>query len=168
MTRRRLAGAAVVAVLAAAAVALASRADAPPAPAATRAPCAAVVDRGVLPAWARTGFSDPRPRIAHVVGRAGRIAAILFGDPLTSPPRRGTANKILWVARRPLSRPSDLHITARRFVAGRPAGRPASRVVTGAPGPSIVDLPAPGCWRLALRWAGRRDVVDVRYVARDA
>ena len=47
----------------------------------TRAPesCRAVVDRGVLPRWARTGFSDPRPRMPHVVGREGQLAAILFG-----------------------------------------------------------------------------------------
>ena len=43
-------------------------------------------DRGVLPEWARTGFSDPEPRIAHVIGDEGRIAAIIFGT--RSRPRR--------------------------------------------------------------------------------
>jgi hypothetical protein len=40
------------------------------------------------------------------------------------------------------------------------------RTVAGGPGPSIVDLPAPGCWRLTLRWAGRADQVDLAYARR--
>ena len=42
------------------------------------------VDRGVLPEWARAGFSEREPEIAHVVGLRGELAAILFGDPLTA------------------------------------------------------------------------------------
>jgi hypothetical protein len=53
----------------------------------------------VLAPWARTGFSDPRPKIAHALGRSGRIAAILFGD-LVSPPHKDSGNKILrWSGR---------------------------------------------------------------------
>jgi len=37
------------------------------------------VRQGVLPEWARTGFSDPRPRLPHVMGRSGEIAALVFG-----------------------------------------------------------------------------------------
>ena len=37
------------------------------------------------------------------------------------------------------------------------------RVVPGGPGPSFLNLPAEGCWRLSLSWSGRRDVLDVRY-----
>jgi len=29
-----------------------------------------------------------------------------------------------------------------------------NRLVRGGPGPSIINLPTAGCWRLALRWAG--------------
>jgi hypothetical protein len=42
-------------------------------------------------------------------------------------------------------------------------GKPVMRQVTGGPGPSIVDLPAAGCWRLTLTWRqdpGRRQVRD--------
>ena len=48
--------------------------------------CHADVQRGVLPEWARAGFSDAEPQMPHVLGRSGEITAILFGDPLASPP----------------------------------------------------------------------------------
>ena len=78
-------------------------------------PCLSRISFGVLPVWARAGFSDPQPRLPHVVGRAGRIAALVFGYPLLSPPSRVRANKILWVARMsPLSL-SSLRISAQRM-----------------------------------------------------
>src|SRR4051794_4067777 len=47
-----------------------------------RAPaCHSAVHHGILPTWARTGFSDPRPRLPHVIGRSGEIAALVFGYP---------------------------------------------------------------------------------------
>jgi hypothetical protein len=46
-----------------------------------------------------------------------------------------------------------------------PLGTPVSRTVTGGPGPSIIDLPASGCWRLMLRWSGRVDSLDLDYAA---
>jgi hypothetical protein len=124
--------------------------------------CHAEVRHGVLPEWARAGFSEREPRLPHVVGRKGEIAGLIFVEPLTSPPPRGRQNKILWVAREPARPPSDLTIRAQR--AG--GGAPVTRVVEGGPGPSTVDLPAPGCWRLTLRWSGREDTVDVDYAAR--
>jgi hypothetical protein len=102
----------------------------------------------------------------YALGYSHEIAALLFGEPLTSPPRRNVNNKILWVARRPVPNATDLHIRARRFVGGEPTRTVVQRVVAGGPGPSIVDLPRAGCWRLQLRWAGRRDVVDLRYRTR--
>jgi hypothetical protein len=127
------------------------------------APCQARVDTGVLPVWARAGFSDPKPRMPHVLGAHGRIAAILFGYPLASPPAQDHANKILWVSRRTPTRGSSLRIAAQRWENGRPAGPPVARRVDGGPGPSIVDLPAAGCWRLTLRWSGRLDVLDLDF-----
>jgi hypothetical protein len=134
--------------------------------AASRAePCRPAVSRGVLPPWTRTGFSDPRPRLPHALGRHGRIAALLFADPLRSPPALDHANKILWVPRVTPSAPTNLHIRAQRMLGDRPEGAPVARTVTGGPGPSYVDLPAPGCWRLSLRWARTSDRVDLRYRA---
>jgi hypothetical protein len=133
--------------------------------AATSSPalCAPAVDKGVLPTWARTGFSDAKPRIAHITGRSGTIMGILFVQPLESPPPKTHSNKILWVARVGTSRITDLRIAAQRMVGARSVGKPVTRVVNGGPGPSIIDLPAGGCWRLDLRWAGHSDTVDIRY-----
>ncbi len=119
---------------------------------------------GVLPTWARGGFSDPRPRMPYVLGREGLIAAILWGQPLRSPPARDHNNKILWVSRAAAVPGSDLRISAQRMDGSRPVGTPVARRVAGSPGPSIIDLPAAGCWRLTLRWSGRRDTLDLRYV----
>jgi hypothetical protein len=130
---------------------------------ATPTGCRSDMRTGVLPAWARGGFSDPRPRIPHVVGRGGKIVAILFGYPLVSPPAKRRSNKILWVSRSAWRGQTDLRIRAQRMESDRPVGRPVARTLTGGPGPSIVDLPAPGCWRLTLRWGGRSDRLDLRY-----
>jgi len=123
-------------------------------------PCDAQVRMGALPTWARGGFSDPR--LPHVLGRAQRIVAALFGYPLRSPPHAGRRNKILWVARRTPDA-SPLRIRAQRMSGSSPVGSSVSRKVPGGPGPSIVNLPAPGCWRLTLRWSGRVDSLDLYY-----
>jgi hypothetical protein len=120
------------------------------------------VDKGVLPTWARTGFSDPRPKLPHVLGERHEIAALIFGYPLRSPPTR-TSNKILWVSRRTVKPLSDLRISAQRMRGRRRAGRHVVRVVRGGPGPSIVNLPSAGCWRLTLHWSGRTDQMDLVY-----
>jgi hypothetical protein len=137
-----------------------------PASASASSACHSAVREGVLPTWARTGFSDPRPRMPHVLGRSGEIAAIVFGHPLLAPPAETRANKILWVSRRPLKRGSDLRIRAQRMRGDKPVGRHVVRVIRGGPGPSYVNLPVRGCWRLSLRWSGRSDSLDLEYVRR--
>jgi hypothetical protein len=146
------------AVLAAAVALLAAA----PAPASVRA-CHSDVRKGVLPTWARTGFSDPRPKLPHVLGRSGEIAALIFGYPLRSPPGKTRSNKILWVSRRAVEPLSDLRIRAQRMRGARRVGRHVVRVVRGGPGPSGINLPAPGCWRLTLQWSGRTDQLDLDY-----
>ena len=101
-----------------------------------------------------------------MLGRSGEIAALVFGYPLRSPPQKDRGNKILWVSRRAVKPLSDLRIHAQRMDGRRRVGRPVTRVVVGGPGPSGIDLPAPGCWRLTLRWSGRTDELDLRYVSR--
>src|SRR5689334_13203833 len=138
-----------------------------PAPAAARPSpepgCAAHVQQGQLPEWARAGFSGDA-RATYAVSRSGEMVAVLFGYPLSQPPAKDRNNKILWVSRPASATPrnpgsDDLVIEAR--LDGR--GEPVQRRVVGGPGPSIVDLPAPGCWRLALSWSGRTDVIDLDY-----
>jgi hypothetical protein len=142
-----------------------------PAPSAARPSpepgCAAQVHQDQLPDWARAGFSGDA-RAIYAVSRSGQMVAVLFGYPLSQPPAKDRNNKILWVSgpasatpRDPSAAPGsdDLVIDAR--LDGR--GEPVQRRIVGGPGPSIVDLPAPGCWRLALSWSGRTDVIDLDY-----
>jgi len=119
---------------------------------------ACAVDRGVLPEWARTGFSDPKPKMPHVVGDSGAIAAVIFGDPLVAPPAPDRSNKTLWVARETPPPPAQLTIHATN------GDQALTRKVDV--GPSFVDLP-PGCWRLSLSWTGgHKDTLDLAYAER--
>ena len=119
-------------------------------------------DTGVLQEWARTGFSEKEPKIPHVLGDKGLIVAILFG-PLEAPPGPDSGNKVLWVAKDPVKPLSDLRITAQRMQNGKPAGKAEHRTVTGGPGPSGIELPKAGCWRMSLAWSGRTDQLELRY-----
>ena len=123
------------------------------------APCE--VTRGVLPTWAQGGFHPPTQSMPYVLGTSGDIIAILFGQPLRSPPRPDRNNKILWVSRVPLQyRGNDaLKIEARL----NGSDLAATRSVGGGPGPSIIDLPAAGCWSLTLSWAGHQDRMSIPY-----
>jgi hypothetical protein len=121
--------------------------------------------RGVLPVWARSGFSEAEPRVPHVLGRAGTITGILFGFPLRAPRPIGHSNKILWVSKLENVPITDLRISAQRMSGTQRLGAPVLRVLQGGPGPSIVNLPRPGCWRLTLRWSRHADWLDLTYLA---
>jgi len=116
-----------------------------------------------LPVWARSGFSPADLAMPHVMGEAGTIVAILWAtrDALHSPPLHDRSNKILWVSRVPLVAPDPLIIRA--TLAG--STRTATVSVPGGPGPSIIDLPAPGCWTFHLSWSGHTDELKLRYAA---
>lgn len=136
------------------------------------AECRAVTRGDVLPPWARTGFSDARPRVTHVTSAHGRMVAILFGSALYSPPSQEVNNKILWVGK-PLETPvqgdaegGPTSLTIEAQLAG--TDTVVRRTVEGGPGPSIIDLPLAGCWRLTLQWGpdpAQQDTMDLRYVA---
>lgn len=117
---------------------------------------------GVLPVWARPGFSKARPRVRYELGASGQIAAIPFGT-LTSPPAANHNNKILWVSHVSTRPGASLRILAQRMTGTRRDGAPVMRAVSGGPGPSIINLPVPGCWRLTLRWSGWTDQLDLQY-----
>src|SRR6516162_11711971 len=115
----------------------------------TAAGCLARRINGPLPVWARGGFHPPGMSIGHVMGVRDDIVAILWGGPKTSlyaPPRKDQNNKILWVARRPLPVMSPSPMTIRATLTG--THLVARRVLPTGPGPSLVNLPAPGCWTL--------------------
>lgn len=140
----------------------AGRAVGPAGDGAGAAVCRPQVVDGVLPVWARAGFSDRRPRMRYVLGESGRIAAILWGS-LDSPPSTVHSNKILWVSRVSVRPLGNLTIQAQEMAASTPRGAPVTRTVPGGPGPSIINLPAAGCWRLTLRWSGWTDHLDLQY-----
>jgi hypothetical protein len=122
---------------------------------------------GVIPSWARAGFSDPNPRMRFEVGRRGETVALLWAYPLLSPPPTTHSNKILWVSHTPTNG-SALLITAQRMTGAKPVGGAVHRQVVGGPGPSIINLPVTGCWRLDLSWSGQRDSLDIDYVGNQA
>jgi hypothetical protein len=154
-TRFALAAATAGCVLATGAAAASPAAAAPPA-------CHPTVHDGLIPSWARGGFSSPRPHMPFALSRHHRIAALVFGFPLVAPPDARRSNKILWVSHARLVPGDDLRISAQRMRGTTSVGPPKHRVVDGGPGPSGVDLPA-GCWRLTLRWSGHHDTIDLRY-----
>jgi hypothetical protein len=115
-----------------------------------------------LPAWARSGFTPPDLAMPHVMGAAGNIVAILWAprDALHAPPLQDRTNKILWVSRIPAAAPN---LVIKATLAG--SARTATVSVPGGPGPSIIDLPASGCWTLHLSWSGHTDELKLRYAA---
>lgn len=162
LRRRRRVGIAAmtaVAVLATAGAGAAALRDGPTT--ATELPaagsCTSSVRTGVLPVWARDGFTDPEPTAPHVLSQDGDLVAILFGGTLHAPPSAEVNNKILWVTREPLAGPL-------RIAAVRDGTTKHVRRELGGAGPSIVDLPEPGCWRLDVRLTGYRTSIDLAYV----
>lgn len=111
----------------------------------------------VLPTWARSGFTRRGLHTAHVMGAHGRILAVLFAQPLRSPPAQQEANKILWVAKGASGGTLVIHAE----LAG--SGRRAIRVLPDTAGPSYVNMPAPGCWHFTVSWSGTHDSLDIPY-----
>ena len=159
--RRRLTagGAAVVLALGGGVVAVDGLgADPAPDEATTTPACTSSVQRGVLPTWARSGFSDAEPEMPHVLGERGEIVAIVWSDPLRVPRDAQPANKINWVPRADEGAGERLTIRATQ-----PGREPVVKRLPAGPGPSIVDLPHPGCWRLELTWGARTDTLNLTY-----
>jgi len=121
--------------------------------------CAGQPPVSPLPVWARSGFTPPDTAMPHVIGAAGNIVAILWATPnaLHAPPLPDRANKILWVPRvssGPMTIQATLADSTRTATVNLPNG----------PGPSYVNMPAPGCWTLHLSWGGHTDQLSLRYV----
>jgi hypothetical protein len=133
------------------------------APQAQLAPCRDTSANRLVPKWARAGFTDAKPHVTQVLGRKGNIDAILFGNYLSSPPAADRNNKILWVSRLHVGIVSVLDIKAQRMQGTRTIGGPVYRRLLDGPGPSYVNLPQSGCWRLTLHWSGHSDSLDLKY-----
>lgn len=111
---------------------------------------------GALPGWADGSFTRGASA-PYVLGEHRRIVAILFGR-LYAPARPDPHNKVLWVARSGWAGPLVVHA----HLAG--TARTVTRVLPDGPGPSYLDVPAPGCWQLSLRWGNAHDSLALRYL----
>ena len=121
-------------------------------------PCTSTLTRGPLPTWAQGGFTPPDQPVYQVRGVDGSILGVVFEGPSDDPSAKGHAKKILWVSS-PLSEsapsPSDPDLRIHATLNGSDVA--IDRVISGGPGPSIVDVPAAGCWTVILKWSGRTD-----------
>ncbi|MDG4781653.1 hypothetical protein O7614_18530 [Micromonospora sp. WMMD961] len=125
--------------------------------------CGSRVETGSLPDWADAGFHGDA-RVPHVFGAKGDIVAVLFAHPLRQHRKDGSNNKILWVAQASTTSP-DPTAPATLVITATLDGTDTTvtREVAGGPGPSIIDVPQAGCWRLDLRWSGHTDTMDLVY-----
>jgi hypothetical protein len=93
----------------------------------------------------------------HVMGAVGHIAAILWAlrSALHAPALPHRRKKILWVS--PLS---SGPVTIRATLAD---STPTATVhLPNGPGPSYVNMAAPGCWTLHLSWNRHTDQLSLR------
>jgi hypothetical protein len=111
---------------------------------------------GPLPVWARAGFSSPEGN-PYQLSTDGEMAAVVFANPLLAPADPERANKILWVAEQTPAFTDTLVIDGTR----EGDGLQHSVDIGSAPGPSYVDMPAPGCWRLTLTWGTHSDTINL-------
>jgi hypothetical protein len=159
MNLRSLGGACLLMLLLAAACSQSSgKASVPPTPTltSTTGGCAGtVLTTGEPPQWAQVGWSQtkgtPWP-VPWTAAASGQAVAFLFAGRLVagaSPRVDGSNNKVLWELRDPVQ----------FVVEGRPAGQSAP-VVTVPGGPSIVDVPTPGCWTFRLIPSNHPDQVS--------
>jgi hypothetical protein len=118
------------------------------------------VSRDALPVWARGGFNGDGSGTPHVISENGDLIAILFDYPpsSSSDPQEGT--KILWKSRPQQQPMQPLQIEA--TLAG--TSTPVMRQIREGAGPSRVQLPAAGCWRLVLSWSGHQDRMTLQFV----
>jgi hypothetical protein len=102
----------------------------------------------VPPVWAQDGWAKLTPwPVPWAFGTNNDTVAYLVATQLVagvSPRVDGSQNKVLWEAK---DSPSGAGVK----VEGHPMGE-SQPVVTIAGGPSITDVPTPGCWTFRLSW----------------
>ncbi len=98
------------------------------------------------PEWAQGGWSvakgTPWP-VPWAIGTYNDTLAYLFGNQLVA----GADSKVLWKVK---------DLGANLLVEGHPLGK-SQPVVTITGGPSITNVPTPGCWTFRLSWGSNRE-----------
>lgn len=121
-------------------------------------PCPRTLTAGPLPTWAQGGFTPPDQSVYQVRGVDGSILGVVFEGPSGDPSAKDHAKKILWVPS-PLSgsapSPTDPDLKIHATLNGSDVA--IDRVISGGPGPSILEVPTAGCWTVILKWSGRTD-----------
>jgi hypothetical protein len=105
----------------------------------------------------------PDPPFPYALASGAPVAAVFFSYPLRAKLPAGTRNKILWVVG-PRPKAEPLVIVARLANAPR-EGLHARGDGSGGSGQiqrTLLQFPAPGCWRLMLRWEDHTARLDVR------
>jgi hypothetical protein len=120
------------------------------------------VYQGALPAWAESAqVPDPS---RYVMSHEGDLVGVLFVSPLVAPARtQGPNNKILWISSVPRDG-STLTLTLAPLAGGTAVT--VTQPADSEPGeiyPSIVDVPASGCWSVVAEWAGHRATLELPY-----
>ncbi|HKV87630.1 MAG TPA: hypothetical protein VJT78_06500 [Candidatus Dormibacteraeota bacterium] len=114
------------------------------------------------PKWAQDGWNHQEGSpwlVPWAFGTQKTTIAYVFADQLVagpSPRVDGTSNKVLWEAR-------DLPSGAGVMVEGNPYGK-SQPTIGIAGGPSIVEVPTPGCWTFRLTWSaggGHADTINL-------
>ena len=109
-----------------------------------------VVTDGEPPIWAQGGWTNPHGQpwwVPWAFGTGGNAVAYMFATQLVAgggPRSDGTNNKVLWESR---DSPSGVGV----MIVVHPLGQ-TQPVVSFAGGPSIVDIPTPGCWTFRMSW----------------
>jgi hypothetical protein len=139
------------------AVALPSPTPSPSATADLESSCSFKLNKTDLPVWAREGFSPPFNATPFVTSKRGDLIGVVFGYPLTSPRVKSTDgdNKILWV--------SQEHAGQMEVYAQLVGSSQVVDIGFVQVGPSIIDMPKPGCWHLTLHGLGWTDTIDLVY-----
>jgi hypothetical protein len=119
------------------------------------------VQTGAPPRW--TAAAALPTEMPFALARGEQLAAFFFTHPLHVT-RVREHNKVQWVLARPTGG-EPLEITATRPRTG--TVRAKTDPGLGGNGQiqrSALDFPAPGCWRLTLRWGAERATRDVNVV----
>jgi hypothetical protein len=119
-----------------------------------------------VPSWSTS--ANPPIAIPHALSADGNVLYFVFSDPMIAGNHTDRQNKILWIVRQPRDG-QPLQITA-TLPGSHLEPVHQSVPANSGPGevyPSIVDVPAPGCWHFDLTWNGHHSSVDLGYGALD-